>query len=197
MRGRGVQRAPLIAAVVAALAALWAVAVQPPARAWAQAAALTGDPVRLVVPAMSVDAPVAPFALNEDFSMPVPQVASLVAWYTYSAAAGADGNVVLAGHRDWQRQKGVFYDLGVLQPDDQVWLQDAAATWYLYTVLWNVSLEDDRAPVEEIAGPTDTPSITMITCSGVFDRAAGRYVERRIVRAQLTAVVPAEPPAPQ
>lgn len=150
---------------------------------------LEGAPVRLVLPVIEVDAEVNAFALNDDLSMPVPQRAELAAWYTYSSLAGGAGNVVLAGHRDWQRRKGIFYDLGKLQEGDEVWLQDAAANWYLYTVAWSISIDNDNAPINEIAGYTDTPSVTLITCSGTFDRAAGRYVERRVVRAHLEAAI--------
>ena len=159
---------------------------------------LTGPPVRLLLPAIDIDAEVGAFALNEDLTMPVPQRAALVAWYDFSAQAGETGNVVLAGHRDWQREKGVFYNLGTLQEEDEVWLQDGATNWYLYRVVWTVSLADDGAPVGDIVGRTDVPSVTLITCSGTFDRSAGRYVERRIVRAEFVHVVPAQiSPAPE
>ena len=149
----------------------------------------TGVPVRLVLPAIGVDADVGTFDLADDLTMPVPQTASLVAWYTFSARAGAPGNAVLAGHRDWQRQRGVFYSLGAVQEGDEVWLQDTTGTWYLYTVSWSASVPDDDSFIEELVGRTTQPSLTLITCSGVFDRTAGRYVERHVVRAELVTVV--------
>lgn len=161
-------------------------------RAHAQSGEITGAPVRLVLPVVGVDAPVAAFDVAEDSTMPVPQVGWLVAWYTFSAEAGAGNNAVLAGHRDWQRQLGVFYELDRLVEGDEVWLQDAAGSWYLYTVIWTASLEDAAAPLDEILGPTRAPSVTLITCSGAFDRGVGRYVERRVVRAELVTVLPAE-----
>src|SRR4051812_27503913 len=86
-------------------------------------------PIRLVIPSLFVDAPVATFDLGEDLSMPAPQTAGLVAWYAYSADAGA-GNTVMAGHRDWQRQLGVFYYLDRLAEDDDIWVQDEGGVWY-------------------------------------------------------------------
>ena len=160
-----------------------------PAGAQAPSPPATGVPVRLVLPVIGVDADVAAFDLADDLTMPVPQTASLVAWYTFSAQAGAPGNAVLAGHRDWQRQRGVFYSLGVVQEGDEVWLQDTTGTWYLYTVRWSASVPDDDSFIEELVGRTTQPSVTLITCSGVFDRTAGRYVERHIVRAELVTVV--------
>jgi LPXTG-site transpeptidase (sortase) family protein len=178
---------------VALALALIALLISGPPESVARAQGITGTPVRLVVPSVQVDATVGAFELNDDLSMPVPQVASLVAWYTYSGPAGGYGNVVLAGHRDWEHQRGVFYSLDDVADGDEVWLQDAAGVWYRYQVVWTLSMPDDRAPVDAIAGLTAAPSVTLITCSGTFDRGVGRYLERRIVRAELTDVIP--PPA--
>ena len=151
---------------------------------------IAGVPERLVMPALGAQATIGAFDLAADRSMPAPQEAQLVAWYTFSSLGGGSGNVVLAGHRDWQRQRGIFYDLGRLQEGDEVWLQDGDRNWYLYRVVWNLSLESDRAPVEEITGYTEEPSLTLITCDGAFDRGAGQYVERRVVRAVFVTAVP-------
>ncbi len=142
-------------------------------------------PVRLVIPALAVDADVAGVSLNEDLTMPAPPSAALVAWYTYSATAGTDGNVVLAGHRDWQGQRGIFHALDRVAEGDLLWLQDATGVWYLYAVVWSASYPEESAPIEALVGATSRPSMTLITCSGAFDRSIGRYLERRVVRAEL------------
>ncbi len=147
-------------------------------------------PLRLVVPAIGVDAPVAALDLTGDGTMPAPAGAAVVAWYTFSAPAGRDGNVVLAGHRDWQGRRGVFFALGQLRLEDEVWLQDTTGSWSRYTVVWSASYPDAAAPLEALLGPTERPALTLITCSGAFDRGLGRYLERRVVRAELTDVVP-------
>ena len=162
-------------------------------RASAAAAANTPDepppstPMRLVLPSLGVDAPVAALDLRDDGTMPAPDRADLVAWYTFSAAAGDEGNVVLAGHRDWQGRRGVFVALGQLQPGDDLWLQDAVGSWHHYTVVWSARYPVDGAPVAALVGPTEHPAVTLITCGGVFDRVLGRYLERQLVRAERTA----------
>jgi sortase (surface protein transpeptidase) len=156
----------------------------------AAAARDTPVPVRLVLPSIGIDALVVTLALTDDLTMPAPARADLVAWYSFSAPAGGDGNVVLAGHRDWQGQRGVFTALGQLQLEDEIWLQDTAGAWSHYRVVWSESYPDDAAPLEALLGPTERPALTLITCGGVFDRRRGRYLERRVVRADLTHVVP-------
>ncbi|MGI8550418.1 MAG: class F sortase [Dehalococcoidia bacterium] len=151
-------------------------------------------PVRLVVPSIGVDANIETFNLNPDLSMPVPETGDVAAWYTFGGGAGGPGNAVLAGHVDLNYHRAVFYELGNVAEGDNVWLQDAGGAWFQYRVIWTVSLVDDSAPIDQIAGYTDIPSLTLITCSGGFDRTIGRYVERRIVRAELVA--PADQAAP-
>jgi hypothetical protein len=168
------------------------IAVTEPAEVHAQASARPAAPVRLVVPSTGVDAPVQALDLNSDGSVPVPQVAWAAAWYGFSAESGAPGNAVLAGHRDWDRHQGVFWGLGNVQPGDDVWLQDGADNWYLYRVIWNASYPEGREPIDALVGPTETPSVTLLTCSGTFSHDAGEYLERRAVRAELIATARAD-----
>ena len=69
-------------------------------------------------------------------------------------------------------------------------VHDHMGTWYLYTVIWSVREMGDNAPVGEIVGPTGRPSVTVITCSGAFERDRGRYLERHVVRAAPVVVTP-------
>ena len=176
---------------VLAAAVLLAALTHPALRAPAAAAqpvtpeeAPPAPPVRLVLPTLGVDAPVAWLELAEDGTMPAPARADLVAWYRFSAPAGGEGNVVLAGHRDWQGRRGVFFALGQLRAGDDLWLQDEAGSWHRYTVVWSASYPDDAAPIAALVGPTERPSLTLITCAGMFDRTIGRYRERQVVRAE-------------
>ena len=41
----------------------------------------------------------------------------------------------------------------------------------------------DNMPMDEITGPTDTQSLTLITCGGAFDYVNGQYLQRTVVRA--------------
>jgi LPXTG-site transpeptidase (sortase) family protein len=139
----------------------------------------------LVVPALGVDASVQAFSLNPDRTMPAPASGSVVAWYTFSAFAGGWGNSVLAAHRDWGGRQGVFYHLGALRQGDVIWVQDSGGVWHRYAVVWSTSLREDRIDVQEATGPTVRPSLTLITCDGVFSSQVGAYLERRLVRAEL------------
>ena len=142
-----------------------------------------GVPVRIVIPAIGIDTAVIALDLMEDLTMPVPHRADLVAWYTYSALAGAPGNAVFAGHRDWQRQRGAFWDLRWVGEGDEIRLQDADGRWYLFEVEWSRSFDRGEAPLLDILGRVDGWALTLITCTGDFD--GERYLSRFIVQAEL------------
>ena len=73
---------------------------------------------RLIIPAISVDAPVTPRTVDRDGQMPSPDGPRDVIWYDFSALPGlggrpgASGNTILAGHVDYHGYgPAVFWDL--------------------------------------------------------------------------------------
>jgi sortase (surface protein transpeptidase) len=42
----------------------------------------------------------------------------------------------------------------------------------------------NSAPVDEIVGPTSAESVTLITCTGVFNPSTHQYNKRLVVRAE-------------
>ena len=59
-------------------------------------------PVRIVIPAIGVDAPVMQLGLNPDKTIQVPPLAArnLAGWYKYGPAPGQAGPAVIVGHID-------------------------------------------------------------------------------------------------
>ena len=53
----------------------------------------------------------------------------------------------------------------------------------VYVVSSTTSYNYATAPVAEIAGPTPREVLTLITCTGSFDRASRNYDRRLVVRA--------------
>ncbi len=140
---------------------------------------------RLRIPTIGVDADVVVEGLDEDGAMENPDGPWDVAWYDFSARPGTGSNVVFAGHVD-HRDIGpaVFWDLGKLKPDTiiEVHLKDAAV--YRYRVIAKDTVDVATAPVAQIVGPTQTDSVTLITCTGNFDQTTQEYDQRLVVRAE-------------
>jgi len=122
-----------------------------------------------------------------DGALDAPSGPWMVAWYRQSARPGESGNVVMGGHVDyWNIGPAVFFNLGHLKEGEEIEVTDAAGNAYHYAVEWvraypvaNITPDQLR----EIVGPTDDPSLTLITCSGDFDRDRGEYLMRMVVRA--------------
>ncbi len=116
----------------------------------------------------------------------------VVSWYQETAKPGEEGNTVMAGHVDyWDVGPAVFYNLKDLSQGEEIQVIGEDDTVYTYAVDWmetytvaDLTVED----LNEIVGPTDDPSLTLITCGGAFDAATGEYLSRTVVRATRVGV---------
>ncbi|HEX6993350.1 MAG TPA: sortase [Gammaproteobacteria bacterium] len=91
-----------------------------------------------------------------------------------TAPLGADGNVGIAAHRD-----GFFRGLERLHIDADVLLEVEART-LRYRV---VEMRIVRPTDVHVLGPTETPSVTLVTCYPFY--FVGNAPERYVVRAEL------------
>ena len=123
-----------------------------------------------------------------DGELTAPSGPWIVAWYLQSARPGESGNVVMGGHVEyWTVGPAVFFGIGNLESGDEIEVTDAAGNVYDYAVEWVRTYPvTDITPGElrEIVGPTEDPSLTLITCGGTFDRDRGEYLLRLVVRAE-------------
>jgi hypothetical protein len=153
-------------------------------------------PMRMLVPKLRIDAPIATFGLDQidsDGALPSPKRAEDVAWYDYSGRAGEANNAVFAGHVDWQGRAAVFSRIKELINGDQIILVGEKGTRFTYEVLGCDDVEchlplSSRPDVDEFIGFSAFSHLTMITCEGEWDRIKRNYSHRRIVRARLVAV---------
>lgn len=155
-------------------------------------------PVRISIPALHIDAPVATMGTDGNRIPEVPNSADEVAWYTFSAAPG-HGNAVFSGHVDWQTLDGqpipgVFYRLRELDLGDTIELTLENDTKAMYRVTGNVAAEFDDPDLLQAMGPTSKDVVTLITCGGTWfnDRSrafGGTYSHRILVRAERLPAV--------
>ncbi len=109
----------------------------------------------------------------------------VVSWYEESAKLGEIGNVLMAGHLDyWDVGPAVLYNINNLNEGDLIQVTGDDDEIYTYSVLWRENFEVANAPIQDIVGPTDNESLTLITCGGPFDYANGVYLQRTVVRAE-------------
>ena len=140
-------------------------------------------PVGLAVEAAGIDAGIEALRVV-DGVMQDPTGPWVVAWYENLGAIGRTGNVVMAGHIDyWNVGPAVFYNLSTLEPGDEVVLSGDDGKTYPFAVEWVRQYDSASMPLDEVTGPTDMQSVTLITCGGAFDYASGLYLQRTVVRA--------------
>jgi sortase (surface protein transpeptidase) len=147
--------------------------------------ATTYRPVAIRITSIQVDAEVERRPIVNGV-MTNPTGPFVVAWYGATGRPGEpNGNVVLAGHVDYAGVgPAVFARVGELQAGDHIELTSEDLSSYRYSVTISQFFDAATAPVEEIIGPTDVESVTLITCGGVFDAATQSYDQRLIVRAE-------------
>lgn len=145
--------------------------------------ARTISPVGLAIASAGVDAGIERTRVV-DGSMQDPSGPWEVAWYENLGSLGRPGNVVMAGHIDyWNVGPSVFYNLNLVQPGDEIVVTGDDGRTYDFTVKWNRQFDSTSMPLDEVTGPTDDQTLTLITCGGAFDFVNGQYLQRTVVRA--------------
>ena len=104
-----------------------------------------------------------------------------------TGGAGGPGNAVLFGHVTSVHSGDVFRDLDQASVGDLV-LVSSDARIFRYRVVDTRRVSRDNSDVLQ---PTDVPSVTLITCEGVWLPSIWDYTHRRVVRAEL---IPASTP---
>lgn len=141
-------------------------------------------PVTLRIDALEIAASVVPVGVEPGGEMQVPSDVSTVGWYRYGPVPGRPGSAVLAAHVDSRTQgRGVFFDLRRIPIGALVVVGNADGSSQTYQVAARRQYDKGRLPLEEIFTRDGTPRLTLITCGGTFDRAAGSYRDNVVVYA--------------
>jgi len=145
-------------------------------------------PVRLLVPTIGVNAQVEPVGLDAQGRMATPSRADDVAWFQPGAMPGDVGNAVIAGHLDWTTGPAVFWQLAKLHPGDGLAITRQNGSQVRFVVDSTSTMPFD-ASTDRMFTRDGPPSLTLITCSGTWDRQRGTYLQRLVVHASLAPSV--------
>lgn len=130
-------------------------------------------PIRIVIPAIKVDAPVVEVGIKIVYTKKGPQAQWEVAEYaaghhSTSASPGEGGNIVISGHNNIKGK--VFQRLWELKPGDKVLLYNAEGKVFIYEVKKVLLLkekgvsEEQRRANARYMGPTPDETLTLISC---------------------------------
>ncbi|MPZ48448.1 MAG: sortase [Dehalococcoidia bacterium] len=141
---------------------------------------------RIRIPGIGVDAKIVHMGVDAQGYMEVPSEPLEVAWYTFTSHPSFGSNAVFAGHVDSAKiGPAIFWRLRQVGQGDQIEVALSDGTTYGYKVISTTTFSSSDAPVEDIIGPTDAASITLITCDGTFNTRTHEYDKRLIVRAEM------------
>ncbi|MHA3703224.1 class F sortase [Jatrophihabitans sp. YIM 134969] len=146
----------------------------------------TAAPLRLQIPSIGVDTGLENLGLESDGSLQPPTAFPMAGWYARGVRPGDPGPAIVAGHVDSYRGPAVFYDLGKLQPGDVVLVTRADRSTLKFVVDSKAQYAKAQFPTAAVYGPTPTPELRLITCTGIFDRSKRSYEDNLVVTAVLT-----------
>jgi len=136
---------------------------------------------RLVMPSIGVDAPVEISSIIND-TWDVSNLEQSVGHLQGTGSPGKAGNVVLAGHITLapDGRAGPFYRLGGLSPGDMVAVYHGDEKF-----VYQIDGMTTVAPTDvQVAYPTQTSRLTLITCQS-YDDSLAEYMERLVVFGHL------------
>lgn len=138
---------------------------------------------RFVVPGAGIRAVVETRGLDANMVMQEPEDPFQVAWYDFTAKPGTPGNAVFAGHVDHQSVgRAVFWNLRNVKLGDFMEYHSIDGQVYRYKVT-RITIQNASDPANDYVAPTVDETMTVITCTGSFDRNSRSYNQRLIVQA--------------
>jgi len=143
-------------------------------------------PVILSVPKINLNTSFEkPLDLDEEGAIKVPDSYKKVGWYKHSPKPGEIGPSVILGHVDSSTGPAVFYSLGQLEVDDDIYIEkdDGSTTHFIVTSLERYA--QNEFPTNKVYGNIDHAGLRLITCSGIFIRGKQRYTHNLVVYAKL------------
>lgn len=144
-----------------------------------------GQPVRLKIPSISVDAVVEQVGKTPDGAMDVPRDFYETAWYQLGPRPGEPGNAVIDGHVDSTTGKAIFWDLRKLVRGDQIVVvgDDGVERRFVVTDMGTYATAD--VPLDRLFGPAAGAHLNLITCDSntTFNHTTHSYDGNLVVYA--------------
>jgi sortase family protein len=145
-------------------------------------------PVQLLIPLLDVHRAVEKVGVDQSGTLELPVNAWNAGWYEWGPVPGARGDAVIEGHAGSPRHPMIFGKLATLRPGDRIIVVHADGTRRLFLVVSMRSVPAGSAP-SGMAEPSGPPRLTLVTCTGHFDKKSYWYSERLLVEARYAGLV--------
>jgi hypothetical protein len=144
----------------------------------------TGEPTRLRIASIGVDAGLEQLALDSKEQLTPPKSYTKAGWWREGVLPGEAGPAVVAGHVDSYTGPAVFYRLHTLRSGDVIEVQRGGA-WISFEVTSVERYAKNRFPTAKVYRPTPGAELRLITCGGDFDSGPRSYRDNIVVYAVL------------
>ncbi len=144
------------------------------------------NPATIRIPRLDVEASIIPLGLEEDGSIEVPENPEQAGWWLGGPEPGEMGPAVILGHVDSQEEgPAVFFHLRYMEVGDKIHIDRVDGSTITYVVESTERHDKDEFPTDAVYGPTEQPTLRLVTCGGDFDFDVRTYEENVIVFASL------------
>jgi LPXTG-site transpeptidase (sortase) family protein len=145
-------------------------------------------PVQLLIPSLDVHRPVEAVGVDRSGVLNLPVNFWNAGWYYGGPVPGAPGDAVIEGHAGFPGEPLIFGKLLTLKQGDRivVVLGDGTRRLFLVESMAKVPVGTAPAGMGEPYGP---PRLTLITCTGYFNKNSYSYSERLVVEASYAGLV--------
>ncbi|MHB8596075.1 MAG: class F sortase [Ktedonobacteraceae bacterium] len=149
---------------------------------------IIADPVRLVIPAIGVNATVETVGIlnNGDLATPTRSPWTDVGWFVSGPQPGDPGSAVIDGHLD--RPGGypaVFWNLRYMQVGERVTVVSANGKTLNFQVTRVAFYAPQAAPIQAIFGNSGGTYLNLITCAGDWIPSQHQTTLRQVVYTTL------------
>ena len=141
---------------------------------------LTSLPVRMRIPALSLDYEIFGTGADESGTMQIVPALSIISWFKLSSIPGNRGNAIFGGHNSWGGVRSRIFTLDSLSVGDEMTIDYADGTSLRFLLESVFVYELRTAPAHLIMSVMGEPRVTLITCKGPFNTVTGTS-DNRIV----------------
>ena len=141
-----------------------------------------GLPVRLKIPAISLDTAIEAVGITNKGEMGTPEDPANVAWFNLGPRPGEVGNSVIDGHLDWYNGAvTAFENLSKLQKGDKLYVVDETGAATTFVVRGFGTFDQNQDATSVFRSVDGKAHLNLITCEGVWNEAQQSYSSRLIV----------------
>jgi LPXTG-site transpeptidase (sortase) family protein len=139
-------------------------------------------PVRLKIPAISVDAALDYVGLTSQGYLGVPQGPTNAAWYDQGPRPGEAGDAVIDGHFGYKNHiPAVFDNLHALQKGDNLYTVDEKGLTTTFVVRQVRTYGQNQDDTDVFVSSDGKAHLNLITCQGDWNQAQKSYSSRLVV----------------